>query len=293
MRKDKVGHVTLVGGTHGNEFTGIYLLDKYRKIQGGVGEYNFDLDLYDANLRAFEANRRYIDNDLNRSFRLADLNDEELDGYENRRAKEINQALGPKGNSRTDMIIDLHTSTAPMGVNLVLTQTDTFHLMLVDYVQQRMDNVNITLEDMKDHHFLMTVAPRHVLVEVGAVPQGQLRQDVFDQTDMAVRLILDFIEQYNRHELPQPSESIDIFRYFDFTFLPVDESGEIAGMVHKNIQDRDFTLLRNGELIFKMLNGDDVAYEGEDCYISFVNEAAYYDQKKAFAMSRKERFHIG
>lgn len=293
MRHDKVGHVTLIGGTHGNEYTGIYLLDKYRKQPGGLGNYNFDVDLYEANLRAFEANRRYLDRDLNRSFKLADLNNEQLEGYENRRAREINQALGPKGDSQTDMIIDLHTSTAPMGINLVLTQTDTFHLMLVDYVQQRMDNVNVTLEDMPDHHFLMSIAPRHVLVEVGAVPQGQLRQDVFDKTDMAVRLILDFIEQYNQHKLPQPSESIDIFKYFDFTYLPLDDAGEIAGMVHENIQDRDFTLLRNGEPIFKLLSGEDVEYEGEDCYISFVNEAAYYDEKKAFAMSRKVTFHIG
>lgn len=293
VKGDKINQVALVGGTHGNEFTGIYLLNKYRQFPKKLGDNNFNVELFEANHKAYEANKRYLERDLNRSFQQIDLDDETLNDYEDLRAKEINQALGPKGDSRTDMIIDLHTSTAPMGINLVLTKTDTFHLMLVDYVQQRMNDVTITLEQIPDHHFLMSVAPQHVLVEVGAIAQGQLRQDVFDKTEQTVQLIFDFLNQYNRHELPQPSESIDIFQYFDVMFLPTDINGDVAGMVHQNIQDRDFTLLKAGEQMFKLFDGDDVLYDGEDCYISFINEAAYYDEKKAFSMSKKTVFHIG
>lgn len=293
MSSEMIKQVALVGGTHGNELTGIYLLNKYRQFPKKLGQHSFNVELFKANHEAHLANKRYLERDLNRSFKLADLNDDSLFGHENELAKQINQKLGPKGDSRTDMIIDLHTSTAPMGVNLVLTKTDTFHLMLVDYVQQRMDNVSVTLESMPDHHFLMSVAPQHVLVEIGATAQGQLRQDVFDKTEETTQLIFKFLNEYNNHQLPQPSESIEVFEYFDVMFLPTDVNGEISGMVHHGIQDRDFSLLRSGEPIFTLFNGDEVIYDGEDCYMSFINEAAYYDEKKAFAMSRKKVFHIG
>ena len=146
MSSEMIKQVALVGGTHGNELTGIYLLNKYRQFPKKLGQHSFKVELFKANHEAHLANKRYLERDLNRSFKLADLNDDSLFGHENELAKKINQKLGPKGDSRTDMIIDLHTSTAPMGVNLVLTKTDTFHLMLVDYVQQRMDNVSVTLD---------------------------------------------------------------------------------------------------------------------------------------------------
>ena len=293
MSKEKIEQVALVGGTHGNELTGIFLLNKYRQYPNLLGQNSFQLELFEANHEAHLANKRYLDRDLNRSFKQVDLADDTLIGHENELAKSINQKLGPKGDSRTDMIIDLHTSTAPMGINLVLTKTDTFHLMLVDYVQQRMENVTVTLEKMPDHHFLMSVAPQHVLVEIGATAQGQLRQDVFDKTEETVQLMFDFLNLYNQHKLPQPSESIDIYQYFDVMFLPTDINGDIAGMIHHSIQDQDFRPLRNGQPMFTMLDGEEVIYDGEDCYISFINEAAYYDEKKAFAMSRKKVFHIG
>ena len=293
MSKEKIEQVALVGGTHGNELTGIFLLNKYRQYPNLLGQNSFQLELFEANHEAHLANKRYLDRDLNRSFKQVDLADDTLIGHENELAKSINQKLGPKGDSRTDMIIDLHTSTAPMGINLVLTKTDTFHLMLVDYVQQLMENVTVTLEKMPDHHFLMSVAPQHVLVEIGATAQGQLRQDVFDKTEETVQLMFDFLNLYNHHKLPQPSESIDIYQYFDVMFLPTDINGDIAGMIHHSIQDQDFRPLRNGQPMFTMLDGEEVIYDGEDCYISFINEAAYYDEKKAFAMSRKKVFHIG
>ncbi|WP_227523864.1 aspartoacylase [Kangiella profundi] len=291
--REMVNKVVIVGGTHGNEYTGVYLLEKYHEYPHLLKPKTFELEYLLANPEAFKHNRRYLDRDLNRSFKQSDLKDPLLSGYENARAKEINDQLGPKGDARVDMIIDLHTSTAPMGVNLVLTQTDTFHLMLVDYVQQRMNDVTVTLEKQQDHHFLMTVADRHVLVEVGPVPQGQLKHEVFEKTEQAVQLIAEFIEHYNQHRLPQPSESIDIYEYFGVMYLPTDPLGNICGMVHKNIQDRDFQLLKSGEPIFHLFNGEDEFFEGEDCTISFINEAAYYDEKKAFSMSKKQTYHIG
>ncbi|NVJ66672.1 MAG: aspartoacylase [Gammaproteobacteria bacterium] len=284
-----IKNIAIVGGTHGNEFTGVYLLKKLeQELQVASAQIHYLL----ANPEAHQAVKRYMDRDLNRCFKQVDLDNLELQGYENQRAKEINQELGPKGSAKTDFIIDLHTSTAPMGINLVITKADPFHLKLVDYVQQRLDGVTITWEEIEDHHFLMSIAKSHVLVEVGATPQGVLRQDVFDKTEAAVRSIIEFIELYNSNDLPANSESVEVYKYFDVAYLPQDENGEIIGMVHQNIQDRDFQPLKKGEPIFKLFTGEDVLYHDEGCIISFINEAAYYDEKKAFSMSRKMELDI-
>ncbi|NVK22317.1 MAG: aspartoacylase [Kangiellaceae bacterium] len=288
-----IRHVAIVGGTHGNEITGVYLIKKYQNFVELLQGYDFSIELLTANSEAVAANKRYIDCDLNRSFKIEDLSNNSLLGYENQRAKEINQQLGPKGNSRVDFIVDLHTSTAPMGVNLVLLNDDPFHLKLADYVQQRMDNVTITWEQLPDHHFLMSIAPRHILIEVGATPQGSLRHKIFEQTEQATTHVLNFIEAYNKQELPVSSSSLEVYKYFDVMYLPQDSQGNIIGMVHDNIQDRDFGLLKTQDAIFKLFDGSDIVYEGEECYIAFINEAAYYDEKKAFSMAKRVVLSIG
>ena len=53
---------------------------------------------------------RYVDEDLNRQFAQIDLDDATRTSSEARRAKELNSRLGPKGDPRVDVIIDLHTT---------------------------------------------------------------------------------------------------------------------------------------------------------------------------------------
>ncbi len=284
-----IKNIAIVGGTHGNEFTGVYLI---KKLEQELSSKELEVNYLMANPKAHQAVKRYIDRDLNRCFKQSDLDNANLEGYENQRAKEINQELGPKGNSKTDFIIDLHTSTAPMGINLVITKADPFHLKLADYVKTQLEGVTITWEEIEDHHFLMSIAEKHILVEVGATPQGVLRQDVFDKTHHTVLKIMEFIGAYNQGRLPESSKELEVYKYFDVAYLPQNQNGQLIGMIHENIQDRDFQPLKSGEPIFKLFNGKDVLFEGEDCTISFINEAAYYDERKAFSLSRKESIKI-
>ncbi|MFC1503716.1 succinylglutamate desuccinylase/aspartoacylase family protein, partial [Pseudomonadota bacterium] len=108
---NKINTVAVVGGTHGNEFSGIYLLRKWQKNAQLISRSSFSTQTVFANPKAHEENRRYSDCDLNRQFSLADLDDQKLANYEQSRAKVINNQLGPKGNAKTDFIIDLHNTT--------------------------------------------------------------------------------------------------------------------------------------------------------------------------------------
>ncbi|PSW06575.1 aspartoacylase [Photobacterium lipolyticum] len=288
---NKINTVAVVGGTHGNEFSGIYLLRKWKKNAQLISRSSFATQMVFANPKAHEENKRYIDCDLNRQFLLADLDDQDLANYEQSRAKAINNQLGPKGNAKTDLIIDLHNTTSNMGPSLILLQSDDFNRKMGAYVKSCMPSAVVVFEDqvpVEEHFFLSSISPNGVIVEIGPQPQSVIRQDVLDWMEEMTRHILDYIELHNTNALPQLPASYEAFKYTETLKLPEDENGERAGMVHKNIQDNDFKPLHSGDPIFTLFDGKEVCWEGDyEAYPHFINEAAYYDNNLAMSLGRK------
>ena len=284
-----IRRVALVGGTHGNELTGVSLIRKWQSQPDLVARPSFKAECLIANPEAVTANKRYLDVDLNRQFSLDRLS-RDIPDRDACRARELNRQLGPKGAAVTDMIIDLHTTTANMGCTLVITSEDAFHLQMCAWLSLQMPSAFMTSERalMEDHHFLSSISDRNILVEVGPVPQGLLRADAFSLSEKAVGHILDFIELYNRNALPALPGSLELYRYFDTVPLPVDGAGELAGMVHPQLQDQDFRELTPGQPILQRFDGSEITWQGPaGVYASFINEAAYYDQKLAFSLLEK------
>jgi succinylglutamate desuccinylase len=124
-----VNVVGIVGGTHGNETNGVYLAKHFLKSPETVNRPSFETKVLLSNENAIKANLRYTETDMNRCFLLKDLEDSSVvDTYEQRRAKEIDQLLGPKGSATptTDFIFDLHNTTAGTGVALLMAPDDDF-----------------------------------------------------------------------------------------------------------------------------------------------------------------------
>ncbi|NVK88650.1 MAG: aspartoacylase [Gammaproteobacteria bacterium] len=276
--------ILLVGGTHGNEATGIFLIKKWQQSPHLLQRDGLVIDTLLANPAAIAAGKRYLDKDLNRCFSAAVLNDTSLQGHEIDRAHELVNQLGAKGQCHYDLIIDLHTSTANMGVNLVLTQHDKFHHDMMAYMLEQRDDVVVTSEAemIPDHHFLCALAQHNLIVEVGPVAQNLLHHESIEKTEQAVTQLLDFIELYNANSLPSLSPTIEVFEYTGKVYYPVNEDQDIIGVVHSEIQGQDFSLLNTGGAIFKMQDGSVITHRDAPTYISFVNEAAYYDQRIAF-----------
>lgn len=283
--------VAIVGGTHGNEFSGIYLLKKWRQNPAKIQRDSFEIQTVFANPQAFEANKRYLDCDMNRQFGLDDLNNPELANYEQSRAKAINAQLGPKGEAQSDFIIDLHNTTSNMGPSLILLKSDAFNRQMAAYVKSNMPDAVIVLEDqieMVEHTFLCSIAEQGVIVEVGPQPQSVVRQDVLDWMEAMTGHILDFVDLYNRDEVPELPSSFEAYKYHETLKLPEDENGERIGMVHKNVQDADFKPLRNGDPIYTLFDGTEVCWDGDyEAYPHFINEAAYYDNNLAMSLAKK------
>ncbi|OBU17548.1 aspartoacylase [Photobacterium aquimaris] len=286
----KIKTVAVVGGTHGNEFSGIYLLRKWQQ-SAALARDSFSVETVFANPKAHNDNKRYVDHDLNRQFSLADLANNELASYEQSRAKAINQQIGPKGDAKVDFIIDLHNTTSNMGPSLILLQSDRFNRQLGAYVKMHMPNAVIVLEDhtsVEQHHFLSSIAPQGVIVEIGPQPQSVIRQDVLDWMNEMTKHILDFVHLYNTDELLPLIPSYEAFRYHETLSLPLDEQGQRIGMVHRSVQDNDFEPLHSGDPIFTLFDGSEIFWKGDyEAFPHFINEAAYYDNNLAMSLAKK------
>lgn len=284
--------VAIVGGVHGNEFSGIYAIRRYQQQPELIQRPSFSVSTLFANPQAHQANKRYLHSDLNRQFKTVDLNNPALANYEQSRAKVINQLLGPKENPKTDFVIDLHNTTSNMGACLIMTQAGPFYNQLAAYVKMVMPEAIISRDEdhfaREDHALLCTLGKYGVIVEVGPQSQSVLRQDVLEQMHEMTKHILDFVELYNTGTLPELPKRTEAYLYLHSIKLPMNEKGERLGMVHKNVQDNDYKAIHPGDPIFTLFDGTEVPYEGDTVvYPTFINEAAYYDNNLAMSLNDK------
>lgn len=287
----KINQVAITGGTHGNELTGVHLLKHWRQHPEELARATFSTEMHLANPKAYGQNRRYIDQDLNRQFAMADLADHSLCGYEQNRAKSLNALLGPKEDPRVDFVIDLHTTTANMGMSLIFNSDDLLQVGMAFYVQQKMPEAQLFFDpvDRLEDNFLMSLGRYNgFLIEVGPIPQGLLRADVYLQTKEAVAHCLDFLDLVNKNELPDLPTSREGYRFIEKVKLPENEAGEITAMLHPSLQDKDYQPIHPGDPFFMTLNGESIPYSGEKTvYGAFINEAAYYDAHVGLSLMEK------
>ena len=289
-----VDEVIIVGGTHGNEYTGICLLDCLKQRNYFKSFSSLNVKTFFANPKAYENDVRFIDVDLNRCFTESDLNNSSICGYEAQRAKEINGLFGPKGKGGDSLIIDVHTTTSNMGITLVLSDTNSFNLKLSAYVKSKMPEVNIcsvppnAYESSADHPYLNSITKYGISIEVGPIANSVIRHDVLEQTRDAPDACLEFVKKLNDEEVMSLDDQLEIYEYVKTVEYPKDSKGNIDAFVHKELQDSDFAPLRKGDPIFEKMNGELVVNEEEEVlYPSFINEAAYYYKKYAFTLNRK------
>jgi len=294
-----ISNVTIVGGTHGNELTGVYLVKYLKNNPTLLEKYQLDIQFLLANELAIEKNVRYVDQDLNRQFSNESLS-LDLNYRESQRARDIHRLIGTESVNQTDLIIDLHTTTTNMGLTLVITKDSEFHRRLVAYIQSTLPQVNIFFEprEQGSDSFLMSVAKHSgILIEVGPIAQGTLKQKVYEQTKEAVFACLDFIQNYNQKIKMDLPQSIGVYEFIKKVPFNVDIQGNITGMIHKDFEQSDYKQLKNGDPIFSLLSGETIKFERDEeqegtLTACFINEAAYYDKKFAYSLMKKIQLEI-
>ncbi len=290
-----INKLAITGGTHGNELTGVYLIKKWKYNSELIRRKNFETLVLHTNEKSIAQCRRYIDQDLNRSFKTSDLLDNSLTSHEAKLAKRLNALLGPKGSPtpNVDFIVDLHTTTANMGLSIVVSNDSAITWQAIAYLCQMVSNLNIyRWQGDEEDAFVDSIAAHGFAIEVGAVPQGVLRADLFMKTEALVYHLLDFIEKLNYGYEFSFDKKLHIYDHEILVDYPRDESGDIIAMVHHDRQDKDYALVEHGSPLFLTLEGETISYEGEPLHALFINEAAYYEKGFAMCLARKRAIEI-
>jgi aspartoacylase len=264
---------------------------------------SFHTHLLLGNPKALQQGRRYVDQDLNRSFDLGTPRSERLGerpetiklgrNYEQERAGVLRGQLETFRVIPDGALIDLHNTTANMGVSLIFVNQSPFNLKLAAWVQKRLPEVRVYcwLDESLPRRSASSIVERGITVEVGPVANGIVRGDLFWKTERAVTCVLDFIQAYNTGEIVfDGKDELELFVHVESVDFPRDDRDRIRAFVHEELQDRDFQPLEVGAPLFQGLDGETVRYQGEPglCPV-FINEAAYYEKRIAFSLTRRER----
>jgi succinylglutamate desuccinylase len=293
--ENKLSRVLIVGGTHGNEFTGVHLIKKFEQFPQLILRHSFETLMLLANPQAFTAVRRYINKDLNRCFLRQNLEDSTLSSYEDLRAKEINHLFGQNGETPVDFILDLHSTTANMGITIIVDNDEPFNLQLAAYLYYVNPLVKVysSGNSGRSHHALRSLGRFGICIEVGSVPQGVVNADFFLKTEAIIHTILDYLELYNQEKLPSGSNTLICYEYIEEIDYPRNEHGEIKAIIHPHLQFKDYEVLNPGDPMFLTFDGQIISYQGNSTvYPVFINEAAYYEKGIAMCFTEKHQITI-
>ncbi|MCC5622997.1 aspartoacylase [Nostoc sp. CHAB 5715] len=293
---NQINRVAIVGGTHGNEFTGAYLIQKFAQFPDLITRQSFETVTLLANPNAFVAGRRYVEKDLNRCFLKQDLQDPTLNSYEELQAKSIQHTLVSNREQQADFILDLHSSTANMGLTIILVNSHPLNLKLAAYLSQINPLVRVyrcSFKSIEENPFVNSLCELGFAIEVGPIAQGLLNARLFQQTEELVYAILNYLEQFNQNGIPSTNETLILYDHLSVVDYPKQPDGKIFGMIHPELQDKDYQALNPGYPMFITFEDKTIYYEGASTvWPIFINEAAYYEKGIAMCFTQRQQINI-
>ena len=257
-QQNKMTKVVVVGGTHGNEYTGVWCIKSIQKQQKVDKSHPSESSLLKkypsltistilANPQAYMENKRFIDTDLNREFSKEKLSNFTMNpNTEQRRAKEINSILGPKfdEHAHTDVIVDLHSTTTNMGITIIIPEGDAVMAQAAAYVLAKCNEnpskevvcrciMHSILDRMKRPN-VSSIGKHGFTIEVGPVPQGVLRHDAVEHTQKALHYLLEFLQLRNEN-LKKMQNTLEMYypnnKVPCFLSAPAKKEGEMSGKI--------------------------------------------------------------
>ncbi len=264
------------------------LVRRWLQDSAPVQRQSFATHLLTANPEAVRRNTRFVDQDLNRSFKASRQDASTPENYEIRRSREISGLMASSRARGRVFAIDLHTTTSNMGVTLI-TDTTPVNLTLAAHVKQRIPAVRIYAFPPGDRidSCLRASADGGLGLEIGPIPQGVVRHALLQTAEDSVNSILDVVEAYGQGRLAPPDPRTRIYLHDTHVGYPQERDAADAVYVHRELDGRDYVPLEAGRPILKSLRGETTYFEGPPgrCPV-FINEAAYYLERIAFSLTR-------
>lgn len=321
---DPVHSLCISGGTHGNELNGVYLVKNWLKSDScrrEIQRNSFRTHVVLTNLRATEQRVRFTDVDLNRQITPENLfSTEEKSScpYEIQRARELySQFQDEAGEKAVDFWFDLHNANGNTGPFFIMNHTQgPFTLHLASHLQIKFPEIRIML--LKPGHFeklhfgegqdkeeeqdqpmskfptgsVSNIGKEGFTLEMGPVANGTLNASMFNLAKEIICGVLDTVEEFNNGKEFEEKE-IEVFRFLGVVHYPTDENSEITAMISPDLDGNDWKPLHPGDPLFMTFNGETILYkENNVVWPVFINEAAYFPNNIAMAVTRKEKIVV-
>ncbi len=269
--------VLVFGGTHGNEFTGVWIVEKYAEFF--KKKYpTLRLEFILANPEAHKINKRFKDEDLNRAFQF--LHEKRPDSFEHHRARELRDMVLKE----ECFVIDLHTTTSAMGKTIILTDYNPLVLWLGQELAAKMSDARVIGSPDPNKKYLASQVPSSLMIEVGPVANGLLDPVVFEGTVA----LLDQILLSLSVAPASPKGEVELYVEVEDVKYPLDEKGQISAYIHSGFQGKDFVKIEGNYTPFRRFSGEEITSKTlGPRYPIFINEAAYYPQKLAYTLCEK------
>jgi aspartoacylase len=285
--------VVLVGGTHGNEITGVGLVEHWQKHPAEIQRPGVEVTTILGNPVAARAVVRYIDHDLNRCFLPRDLLSARH-GYEFARAREIVELCGGETVASESVVVDLHTTTSNMGPTVILTSINPFNVGLSQALVRRMPNLRVITNALarEASPFVNGISPFGFCIEVGPVAQGCIDPRVVAQTRALVAAVLDHCAAVlsGHKSVDRGQDSLEVFDYAEVVDYPRTSDGGLAAMIHPERYGRDFVPVERGSPMFLTWDGQVITRQAEGVFWPiFVGESAYVEKQTAMVLTRRRR----
>ncbi len=267
--------VIIIGGTHGNEWTGITILQNYQDfLKNKFPE--LELEFIFANPEAYKIEKRFKDEDLNRSCQFLNEN---RSTYEQKRAIEIQKII----QKEPCVVIDLHTTTSNMGNTLIISNENAENLTLAGLVQENLPETKILLAPDLLKKYLISQSSFGLMIEVGPVPNNVIRPGPLKDS---LNILISILS--NIHNFRVGISEVEVYEEACDVYYPQNQKNELTACIHEDIEGNDLIKLPKIFMAFQSFNGEEIQYEAnEEMYPIFINEAAYYPSRLAFTLCRK------
>lgn len=290
--------IAVTGGVHGNERGGIWTV---RDLKGDPERFSFpglEVRGFLAHPEAVGRNLRYLDRDLNRCFGPELLKARaDAPELERRRALELRDEICPNG-SAPDLLVDLHNTTAAMGVSWILTSIEPLTLWLAIQALGRDPRTRIlhTPETAQSNIFVPSLGTREITLEIGPVPHGTESHWAWKAAEDHLLGILADLSRLHRGGI-DPARAIrdarfEFFETVSVESYPKDASGRSRALVHERAAGGDYREFRDGDPLFlDPLSGEAIPHRGAPMHPVFLGEAAYVESGIAYHATRRLRWN--
>ncbi len=284
-----VQRILIVSGTHGNEINPVWAVNQFNReenrIKKGI-EYEYII----GNPIAYEKGCRYLDVDLNRSFKESkNYHQYKNTIYEINRANFLVDQFGIDGSKPCQIAIDLHTTTANMGTSIVLYGRRFRDFCLAALLQNKFGLPIYLHEKDKDQTgFLVEAWPCGLVIEIGAVAQNFYDPKIINRFLIIISSLREEISKLQNKLIELPKELI-IHVHKGSIDYPRDEKGNIDGLIHPERINQDWKMIKKGDPLFLDSHGIVHKYDGDQLiWPVFIGEVAYKEKKIAMSYTQKE-----